>query len=573
MSLTFAHLAALYEKLEHTTSGNSIRTLIASFLKTTQKQELSSIVHLTRGTIASDYEKINLGMADTLVLRAITLAVHKPFNHVQALAKKLGDLGLVAEKLVGGRKKKLTVREVFKRLHDIAQATGAGSQEIKTKILAQLLENASPIEARYICRIVLGTLRLGVADMTILDSLALAFTGSKTAKKKLQQAYNTCPDMGIIAETLAKQGLLGIRKIKTVIGRPIHMMLAQRIKDITELPEKIPGAITAEEKYDGERIQVHKKGNAITLYSRRLENISNQFPEIITAIKSSIKAKNCIIEGECVAIDKQGNLLPFQTLMQRKRKYDIPLYVKKVPVRLYLFDLLHLDTASFIKISYKKRRATLEKIVLENRQLQLARQITSENLDDIEEFFNQTIQHGGEGIIAKSNAPNSFYTPGKRGWLWIKWKREYSKEMADTFDFVIVGAFMGKGKRSGAYGALLCAVYNSVKDVFETVCKLGSGFTDKQLRELPPLLKKYAVATKPARVIISKTLLPDIWFEPAIVVEVTGAELTRSSIHTRAIKKGTGLSLRFPRFIRYRDDKKPEQATTVKEIEALVRNC
>ncbi len=563
--MLFLKLAQLYEHLEKITSGNSMRELIAKFFQITNTQEIKKVAYMTIGQISPQYCKINLGLADKMVLRAIAQASKQKIESVTKEYKQLGDAGLAAQKFVGKKRHDLTITEVFDSLHKIAKSTGARSQEKKIDLLSELFENASPIEAKYIARIALATLRLGVGDMTVLDSLAIAFTGTKHAKKELQIAYNTCPDIGIIAKTIATNGICGIRKIGTIIGRPIQMMLAQRVSNFEQVKEKIQGEICAEEKYDGERVQVHKKGNKITLYSRRLEDITLEFPEIVNEIKKNIKAKNCIIEGECVAVDEKGNLLPFQIVMQRKRKYDILEYIKKVPVCFYVFDILNLNGKSCINKTYPKRRALIERLIKETNKIQLAKRIVSFDLDDIEEFFNKTIERGGEGIIAKSCAKDSVYTPGKRGWLWIKWKKDYVKKIADTFDFVVVGAFFGRGKRAGSYGALLCAAYNPTKDIFETVCKLGCGFTDVQLLELLKIFKKHEVKTKPARVIVNKILEPDVWIEPAIVVEVLGAELTKSPSHT------AGLALRFPRFIRYRQDKKPEQATTNKELIAMTK--
>ena len=416
-------------------------------------------------------------------------------------------------------------------------------------------------------RIVLGTLRMGVGDMTVLDSLSITFTGTKANKKFLEHAFNICPDVGIIAKTIADKGLKGIDKICVAVGRPIKMMLAQRVADIETIREKMPEGIAAEEKYDGERIQAHFSKGKLVLFSRRMEAITNQFPDVCQQIKKNLKAKGFVVEGEAVAIDEKGNLLPFQRLMQRRRKYDVEAYVKKIPVCIYLFDLLYLNGKSYIREDYPKRHKALEKIVKkETKNLQIAKRIICDDIECIEEFFNKSLQRGCEGIIAKSTAKGSIYKPGTRGWLWIKWKREYSTELADTFDLVVVGAFAGRGKRSGTYGSLLCAAYNHKKDVFETVCKLGSGFTDEQLAELPKRFKKYRVNKKPARLVINKAMKPDFWFEPKIVVEVLGAELTRSPIHSSSEKQGKGLALRFPRFKRYREDKKPEQATTSKEI-------
>lgn len=563
--MLFLKLAQLYENLEKITSGNSMRELIAKFFQTTNTQEIQKVAYLTLGQISPQYCKINLGLADKMVLRAIAQASKQKIELITKEYKQLGDAGIAAQKFVGKKKHDLKISEVFDLLHKIAKSSGAQSQEKKVNILSELFENASPLEAKYIARIALATLRLGVGDMTILDSLAIAFTGTKQAKKELENAYNTCPDIGIIAKIIATKKIAGIRKIGTVIGRPIQMMLAQRVGSFEQIKEKIKGEICAEEKYDGERVQAHKKGDEITLYSRRLEDITLEFPEIINEIKKNVKAKNCIIEGECVAVDEKGNLLPFQIVMQRKRKYNILEYIKKVPVCFYVFDVLNLNGASQINKTYPKRRALIERVIKETSKIQLAKRVVSSDMNDIEDFFNKTIARGGEGIIAKSCAKDSVYTPGKRGWLWIKWKKDYVKKIADTFDFVVVGAFFGRGKRAGSYGAILCAAYNPTKDTFETVCKLGTGFTDLQLLELLKIFKKYEVKTRPARVVVNKILEPDIWIEPAIVVEVLGAELTKSPSHT------AGLALRFPRFIRYRQDKKPEQATSDKELKALMR--
>ncbi len=558
MTLLFEKVADVYELLEKTSSGNRLRELLSSFFKKIPKAEISIVTYFTLGRIGSNYEDIDLGMAEKMILRAIAEASGK-----EALKdfKKRGDLGLTAQSLVGKRRRRLTVKEVFESLHKIANAKGVGSQEVKVRILADILKNASPKEAKYITRLVLGTLRLGVADMTVLDSLAIAFTGSKANKKKLEEAYNTCPDVGIIAKTIATRGLKGISNAGVMVGRPIQMMRAQRVKTIEEIIKKIPGVMAAEEKYDGERIQIHSLKGKITLFSRRLENITHQFPDVVNSVKN-IRRKNFVVEGEIMAVDKKGSLLKFQTLMQRRRKYDVEEYVKKIPVCVYLFDALYLNGKTLIKKPYPERRKVLEKIVRESKNLKLAKRKVSSNLSEIQDFFEESIERNCEGIIVKSCDKNSFYETGKRGWKWIKWKKEYIKDVQETYDLAVVGAFSGRGRRAGSYGALLCAVYNKKKDIFETFCKLGAGFTDKQLDELPKKFKDYVVDKKPARVEAKKEMKPDFWFEPKIVVEVLGAEVTKSPLHTAA----NGLALRFPRFLRFREDKKAEQATTVEEV-------
>ncbi len=564
--MKFSDLAEVYEQLEKTSSGNALRKILSDLFKKVPKNEIDKVAYLTLGRIASDYADINLGMAEKMVLRAITEASGKESQEVTRLFKKLGDIGLVAEKVVGRQRKKLGITEVFDTLHKIASASGSGSQEQKTKLLAVLLRNASAKEARYLARIVQGNLRLGVGDKTVLDALCITFTGSKEAKKEVEHAFMICPDVAVIARTIANKGLAGIKKIGVELGIPIQMMLCQRIKSLEEIPKKMGTPFAVEQKYDGERIQAHKQGKKVVLYSRRLENITSQFPDIVEAIKKNVKAKDCVIEGECMPVDKKGNLLPFQLLMQRRRKHGVEEYVKKIPVCLFVFEILYYNGKSLIHENYSKRYALLQKSIRQSDKIRLALRIICENPDCAEELFNKTVEHGGEGIVVKTLKPDSEYQAGVRGWNWVKWKPEYVKGLRDTFDLVIVGAYRGRGRRAGTYGALLCAVYNDSADRYETFCKLGSGFTDKNLEELPKKFRKYEKSNKPALLEVSKAMSADVWFEPVIVVEVTGAEITRSPNHTCAIEKGQGLALRFPRFLRYRPEKSAEQATTTKEI-------
>lgn len=554
--MKFKELAKLYEQLEQTSSYNTMREILSNFFKKTPKKELDKIAYLTLGQIASHYSDVNMGMADKMIIRSIAKTAKKPEEQIYREYKKIGDIGKTAENYPG--KGTLTVKQVFETLHEIAQSTGTGSQEQKINLLAELLKQASPQEAKYIARIALGDLRLGIGDKTVLDALAIAYTGGKEAREYLENAYNICPDVGKIARTLIK-GLNNVKKIGVEIGIPIQSMLCQRVKAITEIKEKIGYPAVVEEKYDGERIQAHKKGDKIKLYSRRLEDITLQFPDLVDAIKKSIKAQNCVLDAEAMPVDSKGNLLPFQILMQRRRKYDIQEYIKKIPVALFVFDLLYLNGKSLIHEKYEKRYAQLQRILNETKQVKYTLRKICKDADCIEELFNKTVENGGEGIVIKSL--NGTYQAGTRGWNWIKWKPEYVKGLRDTFDLVVVGAYYGKGRRAGTYGALLCAIYNEKTDKFETFCKLGSGFTDKTLAEIPHKLKK--IQHKPARLEIAKIMQPDEWIEPELLAEVTGAEITKSPNHT------AGYALRFPRFLRWRE-KTPEQATTKKEILRLI---
>ncbi len=560
--MRFAELAEAYEELENTSSGNELRRILSGLFKKTSKREIDKVAYLTLGRIASDFSDVNLGMAEKMVLRAVALASNTEQSTVSLLYKKKGDIGLVAEELVGRKRKQLSVTEVFGTLHKIAESSGSGSQEDKVKLLAGLLRNASAKEARYLARIVQGNLRLGVGDKTVLDALCITFTGSKEAKKEVDHAFMISPDVAVIARTIANKGLAGIRRIGVTLGIPIQMMLCQRVKSLNEIPKKMGVPFAVEQKYDGERIQVHKKGNKIVLYSRRLENITAQFPDIVEAVRRNVKAKDCVIEGECMPVDKKGNLLPFQLLMQRRRKHGIEEYIKKIPVCLFVFEILYNTGKTLIHEAYPKRYAILKKSIKESSSIKLALRIICDNPDCAEELFNKTVENGGEGIVVKSLKADSSYQAGVRGWNWVKWKPEYVKGLRDTFDLVVVGAYRGRGRRAGGYGALLCAAYNEQSDCFETLCKLGTGFSDKDLAEMPKKFRKHEISHKPALLEVSKSMTPDVWFEPAVVIEVTGAEITKSPNHTC----GQGIALRFPRFLRYRPEKSAEQATTTKEI-------
>ena len=556
--MKFSKLVQIFEELEKITSGNKMRELLSKFFKKISKSDLPYAAYLTLGIIDAEYKKTDLGLAEKMIVKVLEKASGKSPEKIKKLSKKTGDLGLVAEKIIR-KKGNLTVKKVIETLRKIAATTGTGSQEEKLNLLAGILRTADPKEAKYIIRIALGKLRLGVAAATILDSLAIAFKGVKD-KTELEKAYEKTSDIGMIAKLASSKKAI---RVGVTFGVPIKMMLAQRIKSVAEMQKHIPGKITAEEKYDGERMQIHKRGKYISIFSRRLENITHQYPDVLESLKKSIKADECIIEGEVVAVDKKLNLLSFQLLMQRRRKYKIEEYIKKIPVALFLFDLLHLNGKSYVNEPYPARRKALKKIIKQSRIIKLARQTTSADIKKVQDYFKLCLKRGAEGIIAKSNAGDSIYKAGKRGWFWIKWKREYAKGVKDTYDLVVVGAFVGKGRRAGTYGALLCAVYNPKKRQFETFTKLGAGFTDKVLAELPKILSKYKTSEKPENVAVKKTMKPDIYFKPGIVVEVLGAEVTKSPSHS------SGYALRFPRFINFRPDKSPGQATTIKEVKRI----
>jgi len=579
--LDYAVIADAYEKIEATTKRLEMTDLLVDLLKKTPKDIISRVVYLTQGKIYPDFVGLEIGVAEKLAIKALARASGRRHSEIEADLQKSGDIGETAQNILAKKQqstffqKTLTAERVYEMLDKMAKTSGSGAVSSKMALLAGLLSDASPKEAKYILRTVTGNLRLGIADMTVLDALAIAYGGGKEARDLIERAYNISSDLGSVASVVAEKGLDGIRKFKVVVFEPIRPMLAERLASPEEILEKLGGKCVAEYKYDGERVQAHKNGMEVVLYSRRLENISSQYPDAVELVKEQVKAEKAILEAECVAVDVEtGELLPFQELMHRRRKYGVEDAMAQYPVSLFMFDALYVDGEDLTLEDYSLRRHKLEKAIRESDRVKAAKQIQTDSVKELEAFFEAAIEDGCEGLMCKSVAKDSVYQAGARGWLWIKYKRDYKSEMTDTVDLVVVGAFHGRGKRAGTYGALLLAAYNKEADVFETVTKLGTGFSDEDLRKLPELLRSHVVPRKHSRV--QSTLEADVWFEPKVVLEVLGAEITLSPIHVCAmdsIRKGSGLAIRFPRFTgNYRTDKAAEDATTSAEIVEMYRN-
>ncbi len=573
--MNYSDIAEVYEKIEATTKRLEMTDLLVELLRRTPKEIIGKVVYLTQGKIYPDFVKLEIGVAERLAIKALARASGRRETEIEGDLKKTGDIGETAQNFISGKRqvtffqKPLTVQKVYETLDKMARASGSGAVEAKISLLAGLLADATPKEAKYIMRTVTGNLRLGIADMTVLDALAIAYGGGKEARELIERAYNISSDLGRVARVLAEEGIEGIKRFKVVVGEPIRPMLAERLSTPEEILEKLGGQCIAEYKYDGERVQIHKKGGEIVLFSRRLENISDQYPDAIQLLRNHVLAKEAILEAECVAIDQDtGEMRPFQELMHRRRKYGIEKAMEEYPVSLFMFDALYVDGQDLTLEPYPVRRKSLEKAVKESERVKIAKHIITNDAKELENFFLEAIEDGCEGLVCKSVGEDSVYQAGARGWLWIKYKRDYKSEMTDTVDLVVVGAFHGRGKRAGTYGALLLAAYNPENDTFETVTKCGTGFTDEDLAKLPGMMKKHLISHKHPR--INSTIEADVWFEPAVVIEVLGAEITLSPIHTCAmntVRKGSGLAIRFPRFTgNYRIDKSPEDATTTNEI-------
>ncbi|NWF86491.1 ATP-dependent DNA ligase [Candidatus Bathyarchaeota archaeon] len=580
--MKYTVIADAYEKIESTTKRLEMTDLLVDLLRNTPKEIIDKVAYITQGRIYPEFVSLEIGIAEKLAVKALARASGRKETEIDEDLKKTGDIGETAQKFMASKRQvtlvpqqALTVERVYETLDKMAKASGSGAVDVKTALLAGLLADAAPKEAKYIMRTVTGNLRLGIADMTVLYALAIAYGGGKEARELIERAYNISSDLGRVAKTVAEKGLKGIEKFQVLVGEPIRPMLAERLSSPEEILEKLGGKCIAEYKYDGERIQIHKKDYEVVLFSRRLEDISSQYPDAVKLVKDYVKAKDAILEAECVAIDVDtGEMKPFQELMHRRRKYGIEKAMEEYPVSLFVFDALYVDDKDLTFEPYPIRRETLGKIIEESDRVKTAKYIITSDVKELENFFLEAIEDGCEGLVCKSMAEDSVYQAGARGWLWIKYKRDYKSEMTDTVDLVVVGAFHGRGKRARTYGALLLAAYNSENDIFETVTKCGTGFTDEDLVKLPEMMKKHVIQHKHSRV--NSMIEADVWFEPVVVIEVLGAEITLSPIHTCAmgsIRKGSGLAIRFPRFTgRYRIEKAPEDATTASEIVEMYNN-
>jgi DNA ligase-1 len=578
----FSELAKVLASIESTTQRTAMVKLLVGLFKRLEPAEIDKAIYIILGDLRPPWEGLELGLGEKLCIRALARASGAKADELEELYKRTGDMGETARRALsrrqaqtllafaGGRRAGLSVAQVYDTLLKAAKASGEGSQDLKVSLLSSLFSQLSPDEAKYVARFVVGRLRLGVADMTLIDALAEAFDVPEDA---LERAYNVRPDLGLLGRLVAERGAAGLAEVRITPGVPVMPMLAQRLSTSREILAKLGGAAICEYKYDGERAQIHVSPGGVAIYSRRLENITHAYPDVVEAVRRSVSAGEAVLEGEIVAVDPDtGDLLPFQELMHRKRKHEVEEAVREYPAKLNLFDLLYLDGEDLTDKPLIYRRLRLSEIVKEGEDVAIAKWALFDDEEKVDVFFHEAISMGMEGLVCKS--PASIYEMGARGWNWIKYKRDYRSEMSDTADLAVVGAFYGRGKRAGLYGAFLLAAYDPKTDMFYTVCKVGSGFTDADLKKMYQMLEPYKMDHRHPRV--SSRMEPDVWFTPGVVLEVIGAEITLSPLHTcclGAVRPDVGLAIRFPRFTgRYRTDKSPEEATTVDELLEMYRS-
>ncbi|MEM2991394.1 MAG: ATP-dependent DNA ligase [Halobacteria archaeon] len=563
--MKFSELASYFEKLEATTKRLEMFNILAELFKKADSREIEKIIYLCQEQILPPFRGVVMGISEKLLIRAIAQSAGVALERVEEDFKNAGDLGIVAENFSRSEGLELEVSEVYDQLLKMAQTAGEGSVEKKISLLANLLSSASPLESKYIARFVAGRLRLGIGDPTILDALAQAKAGTRKFRPELERAYNLCSDLELVAKTLFEKGEKGIKEFKIKVFSPVRMALCERLPSSEDIVEKI-GKAAIEPKYDGFRCQIHKDGDKVEIFSRNLERTTPMFPEIIEAAKRQIKSKQAILEGEALAYNEEtGELFPFQVTITRKRKHGVEELAKEYPLKLFAFELLFEDGVDYTQKPYLNRRERMEQVIISNGPIEIAKVIYTSDPREIKSYFEEFVEKGLEGVVAKRlDAP---YSAGARNFNWIKLKRSYKGELADTIDVCIVGYFKGKGFRAKlGIGAILCSVYDEESDTFKTIAKVGSGFSEENWVKLKEMLDEIAIAHRHARV--DSLITPDVWVEPKYVITVRADEITRSPLHTCGrTEKEIGYALRFPRaqgFIR--QDKSAGDANTVKEI-------
>ncbi len=576
--MQFGELAGFYERLEGISSRLAMIDVLTELFKAASADEIAHVIYITQGVLAPPFEGIEFGMAEKMVEEAIALSTGREKEAVEREYRKTGDMGIAACNLKATTKlkriseRKYSINEVYEMMRKIASTSGEGSKETKIKLLANMIAAAEPVEAKYIVKYPLDELRMGVGDATMLEALSVMAAGHRKLKGALERAYNLCSDMGMVADALKRGGEAGVENFRITLFKPIRPALAERLPTAEAILEKMGGECSVEQKYDGFRCQVHKKGRRVEVYSRRLERTTEMYPDLVKAAVEEIDADSAIIDGEALAYNEStGQFLPFQETIQRKRKHGVEAKALELPLRLFAFDLMYLDGKSYMDRPYGERRSEIERLFRSTATIVPSNRILATKPKQLEGYFESAIENGLEGIVAKDlNAP---YVAGARKFSWIKMKRSYKGEMEDTVDLVIIGYYRGRGQRTEfKFGGLLCATYNEKTDKFETLSRIGTGFSEAQMMELHEKLKKIEAPNRPARV--DALVEPDFWVYPKYVVTVRADEITKSPMHTcgrEAQADGTevGYALRFPRLEgeeAIRKDKGPEEATTTKEI-------
>lgn len=605
--MRFARLSSYFARIEATPKRLEKTGILVELLRECEPGEVREVVSLALGQLRPKYDRLELDMADKLVVRAVAQAARGQVASVEEEYKSIGDLGEVAGGMIPNIKHQapnikyqapstkyqtlIEVGEVYAELVAIAKASGQGSQEQKVGQLARLLERTGGVGAKYVVRMVLGRLRLGFMDKTILDALSTMAAGDKSAREVLDRIYQVAPDVAELAYQVKKTGIAEIEgRVGIELGRPVIMALAERLPTAEEMVKRM-GKVMLEPKYDGTRVQIHFKRNELKNYNnqapsseqiqnfkiqtmmfedekpthwvrtftRNLDESSRQFPEL-ARIGEQIKAREVILDAEAVGYDRETHkLLPFQTTITRKRKHSVLKQAESVPLKFFVFDILYKDGESLLSTPLYKRREILAQVVERGEVLVVDEATVAERAEEIRAYHKARLEEGLEGAMIKRY--DGAYVPGRQGFNWVKLKEEEGNKgkLIDTVDAVIMGYYLGRGKRASlGVGALLVGAREGEEIV--TVAKIGTGLSDELLSSLAEKLDKLKMSSKDERYKVSKMLLPDRWVRPEMVVEVAADEVTKSPQHT------AGYALRFPRLVGLREDKDIEGVTTRHEL-------
>ena len=571
--MQFKELSQYFLKIENTSSRLEMTQIISDLFKKISLDEIDKVLYLLQGRICPLYIKKDFGIGERLLIKGIVSALNVERKYFMSIYEKNGDLGKTVEHfrkdIFSLEENDMSIVEVFKILEKLTEASGDKSQDVKISFLISLIRALDPLSCRYIVRIPTNTLRLGFSDMTVLDAFSWMLVGDKSLRPNIEKKYHVRPDIGYIGKKLKEKGIDGLDEVFPEVFTPIIMMRAERMSSGAEIIAQI-GECIIEPKYDGFRVQVHKKNNDVMLFSRNLEDVSYMYPDVVEGIIKQVKVNEAILEGEAIGFNPQtGDFLPFQETASRKRKYGIDEKAKEVPLKLFTFELLYADGISYLDKILTDRRAKLEEIIQASKDIVddtilVAPKHLESDPKKVDALFEEAIGKGLEGIIAKKLSGT--YQAGARGWNWIKFKRSYSSKINDTIDCVVMGYDYGKGKRAGfGIGAFLVGVYDPDNDTFLTIAKIGTGLTDDEWRYLKQKIdeQKLITQTMSKSYRVEKTLECDVWVDPQIVVEIKADEITKSPVHTAK------LALRFPRLEKFREDKDVLDITSIKELEEM----